>query len=114
MSQQVTTDESAEALRRRIAALEEEQVDHLAAAHAALAAAQDRYYWLDRWGVDLNAAMRRPVAVRARLVLRGFRRVARAAIKLKRGAQELPQQARTAYSRAETEARDGDSAGPGR
>ena len=114
MSTQATrTDEDAEALRRRIAALEEEQADRLAAAHAALAEAQDRLYWLDRWGVDLNRAMARPGAVRARFVLRGVRTVARAAIKLKRGGRELPDRARGAYARTEMEARDGDAAEPG-
>jgi hypothetical protein len=46
------------ALRERIEALEREHADELARAHAALAAAQDRTYWLDRWNLDLNAVMR--------------------------------------------------------
>jgi SAM-dependent methyltransferase len=98
---QATSEESAETLRRQIAVIEEEHADRLAAAHTALAEAQDRYYWLDRWGIDLNDAMRRPGAVRARLLMRGARSVARAAIKLKRRTEQFPEQARRAYSRTE-------------
>ena len=54
-----TTSHEAEALRARIDALEREQHERTARANAALAAAQDRAYWLDRWGLDLNALMRR-------------------------------------------------------
>ena len=32
----------------------------LAEAERSLAAAQDRSYWLDRWGIDLNELMRKP------------------------------------------------------
>ena len=42
--------------------LEREHAEQIARAHDALAAAQDRSYWLDRWGVDLNALMERPGA----------------------------------------------------
>lgn len=65
-------------------AVEQRHVEELARAHAALAAAQDRSYWLDRWGVDLNALMRRPAAKRARLVLRGVRELQHGAAALKR------------------------------
>ena len=78
-----TRDEAA-ALRRQIAGLEDEQAERLAAAHAALAQAQDRYYWLDRWGVDLNTVMRRKGAQRIRLALRVARAGARVAIEVKR------------------------------
>jgi hypothetical protein len=68
---------SEEELRRRLEALERERFEETARANAALAAAQDKSYWLDRWGVDLNALMRRRGAGElltafraARLVLR--------------------------------------------
>ena len=56
---------SEEELRRRLETLEREHQDQIARANAALAAAQDRSYWLDRWGVDLNAVMRRRGVVAA-------------------------------------------------
>ncbi len=45
-----------ERLRARVAALEAELVEVQARANAAVAAAQERAYWLDRWHLDLNAA----------------------------------------------------------
>jgi hypothetical protein len=101
VSVQPTTEQDDDAMRRRIAALEAEQAERLATAHAALAAAQDRLYWLDRWGVDLNVLMRRRGAVQLRLALRAIRSLLRTAIRAKRGAQKLPQQWRRARSRAE-------------
>jgi hypothetical protein len=50
---------SEEELRRRLEALERQHQEEIARANAALAAAQDKSYWLDRWGIDLNAVMRR-------------------------------------------------------
>lgn len=52
----------AERLRTRLAELDLERTEALARAHAQLAAAQDRSYWLDRWSIDLNAFMQRPGA----------------------------------------------------
>ena len=49
----------AEALRARIDRLEREHAERIARANAALAAAQDKSYWLDRWHVDLNELMRK-------------------------------------------------------
>jgi hypothetical protein len=49
-------------LRRRVAELERELAERSARANAAVAAAEDRSYWLDRMRIDLNAVMRRPVA----------------------------------------------------
>ncbi|MET0510965.1 MAG: class I SAM-dependent methyltransferase [Thermoleophilaceae bacterium] len=72
-----TTDE-AEALRRRVDALEREAHERAARANAALAAAQDRAYWLDRWNLDLNALMRRRGASEFRAGLRAARAVYRA------------------------------------
>jgi cell division septum initiation protein DivIVA len=66
-----------EALRARIAALEEELATVTARANAAVAAAQDRAYWLDRWHLDLNALMRRRGAAEFRALLRAARAVVR-------------------------------------
>jgi hypothetical protein len=73
----VTVDGEVEALRRRVADLERELADRSARANAAIAAAQDRSYWLDRWGIDLNALMRRRGATQLRAVLRALRAVYR-------------------------------------
>lgn len=69
--------------RARALALEEELAERAALANEALAAAQDRTYWLDRLHLDLNALMARPLATRvvrllpvARQAYRGARRVA--------------------------------------
>ena len=45
-------------LHRRLAEAERELTARSAQANAAVAAAQDRSYWLDRWHLDLNALMR--------------------------------------------------------
>jgi hypothetical protein len=58
-------------------AIEREHVEQLARAHAELAAAQDRSYWLDRWGIDLNELMRRPGARWVRWLLRLLRELQR-------------------------------------
>jgi SAM-dependent methyltransferase len=65
--------DEAEALRVRVEELERERHTQTARANAALAAAQDRNYWLDRWNVDLNALMRRRGASQVRAVLGGTR-----------------------------------------
>jgi hypothetical protein len=68
-------------------AIEREHVEQLARAHAALAAAQDRSYWLDRWGLDLNALMRKPGARRLRALLRWLRELQRGKIAVERYAR---------------------------
>lgn len=70
--------------RDDLAAIEREHVEQLARAHAALASAQDRSYWLERWGLDLNELMRRPGAQRARSALRAVREVKRGMLAVKR------------------------------
>jgi hypothetical protein len=67
--------------------IEREHVEQLARAHAALAAAQDRSYWLDRWGIDLNAQMRKPGARRLRALLRWLRELRRGKLAVQRYAQ---------------------------
>jgi hypothetical protein len=49
-------------LQARIEQLEREQAVRTAKAEAAVAAAQDRSYWLDRLRIDLNAVMRHRIA----------------------------------------------------
>ena len=51
-----------EQLSARIEQLERELATRTAKAEAAVAAAQDRTYWLDRLRIDLDALMRHPVA----------------------------------------------------
>jgi hypothetical protein len=51
--------------------------DELAAARLENEALREQTYWLDRYGVDLNAAMRRRAVVRARVLLGKLRRVVR-------------------------------------
>ncbi len=65
------------ALRAQVAALEAELAETHRRANAAIAAAQERAYWLDRWHVDLNELMRRRWAVAARAGLRTMRGMAR-------------------------------------
>jgi len=60
-------------LRGRIAELERERLEHDRRANAAVAAAQERAYWLDRWQLDLNAAVERPAVERARAAARVLR-----------------------------------------
>jgi hypothetical protein len=83
-----TTSEQAEiqALRARVERLEAENAELAARANAAVAAAQDRVYWLDRWGIDHNAIMSRRGADEFRGVLRAVRWVAR---RLKKAKQLL-------------------------
>lgn len=73
-----------ERLRARVQALEAELVEVQARANAAVAAAQEKAYWLERWHVDLNALMNRPGAAQFRALLRAIRAVARRFRRLKR------------------------------
>jgi len=73
-----------ERLRTRVADLERELVEVQERANAAVAAAQERAYWLERWHLDLNAVMRRPAARRARAMLRTTRKLVRRARTIKR------------------------------
>ena len=73
-----------ERLRARVADLERELVEVQQRANAAVAAAQERAYWLERWHLDLNALMERPAASRVRALLRAGRRFVRGARAVKR------------------------------
>jgi hypothetical protein len=83
-------------LRARLDALEREHAEQIARAHEALAAAQDRSYWLDRWGVDLNGLMERRGAGQFRAAVRGAREVARLAKKARGELAEAPARMRAA------------------
>jgi SAM-dependent methyltransferase len=92
-----------EALRRRIDALEREQHERTARANAALAAAQDRSYWLDRWNLDLNALMRRRGAGELRAALRAARAVYRVMYDARHRVRSLPFKLREAQRSLEEE-----------
>ena len=77
-------DDEVSELRSRVERLEAENAELAASANAAIAKAQDRTYWLDRWHLDLNALMRRKRAKEFRAGLRGVRSVVRAMKTLKR------------------------------
>lgn len=68
-----------EALRIRVGQLERENAELAARANSAIAAAQDRAYWLDRWGLDLNALMRRRGAAELRELAHAIRQTVRLA-----------------------------------
>jgi len=73
-----------ERLRTRIAALETELVEVQARANAAVAAAQEKAYWLERWHLDLNALMKKPGAAQFRAGLRAVRTIGRFFRRIKR------------------------------
>jgi hypothetical protein len=53
------TSDELERLRARVIALEAELLEVEAGANRAVADAQERTYWLDRWRIDINAIMDR-------------------------------------------------------
>jgi hypothetical protein len=83
---ELTADERAEldALRARVGELERERAEQIARANSAVAALQERVYWLDRWHLDLNALMRRRGAAEFRAGVRIVRGVIRRVRLLKR------------------------------
>ena len=83
---ELTVDERAEleALRARVGELERERTEEVARANAAIAAMQERIYWLDRWHLDLNALMERRGAAEFRAGVRVVRGVIRRVRLLKR------------------------------
>jgi hypothetical protein len=96
-------DDELEALRRRVAELELELTDRTARANAAVAAAEDRSYWLDRWGIDLNALMRRRGAAELRAAIRAARAVYRAAYDLRSRSRGLGGRLRSAKAKLDEE-----------
>ena len=71
-----------EALRARVAALEAERAEELRRAHAALADAQERRYWLDRTHLDLERIFGSPLGRAAFNAIGATRRRAWPAIRL--------------------------------
>ena len=65
-------------LRERVHELERQLGAQARAANAAIAAAQDRSYWLDRTRIDLNAVMAAPAGRALLAIVRGLRRPWRA------------------------------------
>ena len=76
---QIESETEVDALRARVAALEAELVEVQARTNAAVAKAQDRVYWLDRWHLDLNELMKRPGASEFRAAIRAVRVIMRLA-----------------------------------
>ena len=68
-------------LRADVARLERQLAETEAWANRTVVAAQEKTYWLDRWGVDLNALMARPAADRARASARSLRSLYRVALR---------------------------------
>ena len=93
-----------EALRDRVEVLERGRFEQAARTNAAVAAAQDRSYWLDRWGIDLNALMRRRGASELRAGLRGLRAVYRP---VKDAVRDLPLTLQIARYRLDQERAEG-------
>jgi hypothetical protein len=96
-------DDEVEVLRRRLADLEQELARRTERANAAVAAAQDRSYWLDRWGIDLNAIMRRRGAAELRAGLRAARALYRSAYDLRSKSKRIPDRLRSAREKLEEE-----------
>ena len=65
-----------ERLRARVAELERELADRTERANVAIAAAQDRIYWLDKWRVDPNRVLGSRAGQRAFALARQVRRMA--------------------------------------
>jgi hypothetical protein len=79
-----THSEELAALKARVAMLEAQVAETEAWANRAVAEAQAKTYWLDRWHLDLNSLMRRRSADRARAAVRAFRPFYRGLRKLSR------------------------------
>ena len=96
-------DDELEALRRRVADLDRELAERTERANAAVAAAQDRSYWLDRWGIDLNALMRRRGAAELRAGIRAARIVYRGIYDLRSRSKGLGKRVRSARAKLQEE-----------
>ena len=71
-------------LRSRVAVLEEELAEQSRRTARIVAESQEKLYWLERWGVDLDRVMKRPGAVPALEAARRLRGVFRLFKRLKR------------------------------
>jgi hypothetical protein len=79
-----------ERLRARVAALEQELVEQAERSHRAVAEAQARTYWLDRYNLDLDALMRRRSAGVVRALLRALRTPVRALRRVRKALRDEP------------------------
>jgi len=71
-------------LRARVAELESQLLEVEAWANRAVAEAQEKVYWLERWHIDLNALMRKRGANELRAVAVAVRGVYRSLVRAKR------------------------------
>lgn len=80
----MTEQDEIQALRARVAELED-QLEHQArATNALVARSQEQLYWLERWHIDLERVMSRRAAQQALEALKKVRAVMRAARRQKR------------------------------
>jgi hypothetical protein len=70
-------EEELERLRARLAILERERFEASARANATIASAQEDGYWLERWGLDLDALLSGRSGRRIRVGARRVRELAR-------------------------------------
>jgi hypothetical protein len=81
------TSDELEWLRARVSALEAELLEVEASANRAVADAQERAYWLDRWRIDINAIMDRRATQRVLEAARRARALYGSLKRVKRGAR---------------------------
>jgi cell division septum initiation protein DivIVA len=73
-----------EELRARVAELERELAERTERANAAVAAAEDRLYWVERWKIDLDELMQRRAGRWAFRLTENARRARRLAGRIRR------------------------------
>ena len=71
-------------LRAQVVRLESQLAETEEWANRIVVEAQAKTYWLDRWGIDVNALMRRPAAHYVRATARRVRSVYRLSLRWKR------------------------------
>jgi hypothetical protein len=80
----VEQESEVERLRARVTELENELAERTERANAAVAAAEDRVYWVERWKIDLDAVMQRRSGRWALRLTEQARRARRVAGRLRR------------------------------
>jgi hypothetical protein len=75
-----------ELLRARVGALEAKLFELEASANRAIAEAQEKTYWLDRWGIDINVIMDRDATQHVLAAAQRARALYRTLMRVKRGA----------------------------
>jgi hypothetical protein len=90
-SVQADAGEEIERLRTRVEELERELVAQAERTSRVVAEAQRRTYWLDRWQLDLDAAMRRrAIGPAVDVAFRAARKLGRGLQRLRRGDAAAP------------------------